>query len=98
MPQWTAFPHLGQYRFTADSVSRHWLRLHAGDAEPLPADECVVQAWVLLHNGDFEGATAAGLAAGGRGVTVQAPRDANARPIDAMERLAVELARAELTE
>ena len=70
MAPWTAFPQLGEFSHDAASVTRDWARLHAGDAEPLPADPAVLQAWVLFHNGDFHRAFEAGLAAGGAGVTV----------------------------
>jgi tetratricopeptide (TPR) repeat protein len=70
MPKWNAFPHLGDYRFDAGSVTRDWGRLHAGDAEPLPQDPLVLEAWVLLHNGEFQQAREAGLKAGWDGVTV----------------------------
>src|SRR5690606_13652586 len=70
MAPWTAFPHRGEYRFDADTVTAQWARLHAGDAEPLPADPAVVAAWVLFHNGDFEQAREAGLQAGPAGLTV----------------------------
>ena len=39
MARWTVFPNAGEFRFDADSTRRLWSRLHAGDAEPLPADE-----------------------------------------------------------
>jgi tetratricopeptide (TPR) repeat protein len=70
MGQWTAFPQLGEYQYDEASVARQWHRLHAGDAEPLPADPRVLQAWVLFHNGEFEQAMQAGLAAGEGGITV----------------------------
>jgi tetratricopeptide (TPR) repeat protein len=70
MAKWTAFPHLGDYSWTAASLKKSWSRLHAGDAEPLPQDADVLQAWVLFHNGEFQRATEAGLATGGPGVTV----------------------------
>jgi len=70
MPKWTAFPRLGDFRHDAGSVARDWDRLHAGDAEPLPGDADVLAAWVLFHNGEFQKAHEAGLAAGGAGVTV----------------------------
>ena len=70
MAQWTAFPQPGTWRHDAASVTRDWTRLHAGDAEPLPADGKVLAAWVLFHNGEFQQAAEAGLAAGGAGVTV----------------------------
>jgi tetratricopeptide (TPR) repeat protein len=70
MASWTAFPQLGEYQHDAASVTRDWARLHAGDAEPLPADPRVLAAWVLFHNGAFQEAAEAGLAAGGAGITV----------------------------
>ncbi|MDB5894733.1 MAG: hypothetical protein JWQ88_2264 [Rhodoferax sp.] len=70
MAKWTAFPHLGEYRYDAHAVARDWDRLHAGDAEPLPTDAAVLQAWVLFHNGEFQRAAEAGLQAGGAGLTV----------------------------
>ena len=69
MAKWTACPTSGQFQHDAASVARDWARLHAGDAEPLPSDPGVLRAWVLFHNGEFQLATEAGLAAGGAGVT-----------------------------
>lgn len=70
MAHWTRFPHAGTYAFDAHSLPAHWARLHRGDAEPCPDDSAVLHAWALFHNGDFEQAAAAGLAAGGAGITV----------------------------
>ncbi|MEJ5991381.1 hypothetical protein WG902_15360 [Ramlibacter sp. PS3R-8] len=70
MAKWTAFPYAGAYQHDAKSVADAWAVLHAGDAEPLPADPAVLQAWVLFHNGAFQEARDAGLAAGGAGATV----------------------------
>ncbi|HSH89287.1 MAG TPA: hypothetical protein VK996_04840 [Ramlibacter sp.] len=70
MGKWTTFPHLGDYAFDAGSVKKQWARLHAGDAEPLPKDAAVLEAWVLFHNGEFQKAAAAGIDAGGDGITV----------------------------
>lgn len=70
MAKWTAFPHAGEYRFDAASLARAWGRLHAGDREPLPADPGVLQAWVLLHNGEFQQAMEVGIGAGSAGITV----------------------------
>lgn len=70
MAQWTAFPHLGAYRFDARSVTEQWAQLHAGDAEPMPQDADVLRAWVFLHNGDFQQAAETGLRAGDAGLTV----------------------------
>lgn len=70
MAKWTSFPHLGDYCFDAASVRAQWVRLHAGDCEPLPENESVLEAWALLHNGEFQRAAEAGLALGGAGLTV----------------------------
>ena len=69
MAKWTPFPHAGDYQFDAASVKKHWARLHGGDAEPCPKEAAALEAWALFHNGDFEKAAAAGLAAGGAGLT-----------------------------
>ena len=67
MAKWSAFPHdAADYT----SLRKNWDRLHAGDAEPLPADAKVLAAWALFHAGEFEKAVAAGLKAGGAGITV----------------------------
>ncbi len=70
MAKWTAFPHAGDYAFDAAGVKKNWTRLHAGDAEPLPSDPAVLQAWALFHSGEFQKAFEAGLKAGGSGITV----------------------------
>jgi tetratricopeptide (TPR) repeat protein len=70
MAKWTPFPHLGDYVFDAASVKKNWARLHAGDAEPVPKDPAVLEAWALFHCGDFQRAAEAGLKAGGAGVAV----------------------------
>jgi tetratricopeptide (TPR) repeat protein len=67
--RWTAFPHpAAAYRFDAATLRTRWERLHLGDAEPLPADDAVVAAWLLFHAGDFEKAVDAGLTAHARGM------------------------------
>lgn len=70
MAKWTAFPHLGDFHFDSGGVRRHWVRLHAGDAEPLPQVPEVIEAWAFFHNGEFQRAAEAGLKAGGDGITV----------------------------
>ena len=70
MAKWTAFPQIGEYEFDAASLKRNWIRLHTGDAEPLPVQADVTDAWVLFHNGDFQKSVQAGLKAGGAGITV----------------------------
>jgi tetratricopeptide (TPR) repeat protein len=70
MAKWTAFPHAGEFHYDAASLKKHWGRLHAGDAEPLPADTDALEAWALFHNGEFQRAAEAGLACGDGGITV----------------------------
>ncbi len=54
MAKWAAFPRPGEYQFDAASVTKHWARLHAGDAEPCPQDRAVLEAWALFHSGEFQ--------------------------------------------
>ena len=71
MAKWTAFPHdATDYSYEAAALKKHWARLHAGDAEPLPSDAKVLAAWALFHAGEFQKAVEAGLKAGGAGITV----------------------------
>jgi len=71
MAKWTAFPHdAADYTHDAAALKKHWARLHAGDAEPLPTDAKVLAAWALFHAGEFQKAAEAGLKAGGAGITV----------------------------
>ncbi len=71
MAKWTAFPYANaEYVQDAGALKKHWARLHAGDAEPLPKDEQVLAAWALFHAGEFQGAFDAGLKVGGAGITV----------------------------
>ena len=71
MAIWTAFPHdAANYSYDTFSLKKHWVRLHAGDAEPLPADAKVLAAWALFHAGEFQKAAETGLKAGGAGITV----------------------------
>jgi tetratricopeptide (TPR) repeat protein len=71
MAKWTAFPYdNADYLYDPASLKKNWARLHAGDAEPLPKDDKVAAAWALFHAGEFEKAAAAGVKAGGAGITV----------------------------
>jgi tetratricopeptide (TPR) repeat protein len=70
MAKWTPFPQLGEFRYDAESLAAAWPRLHAGDAEPLPREPLLLHAWALFHNGLFEEAVQAGLAAGPAGAAV----------------------------
>jgi hypothetical protein len=67
---WAAFPYADKsYQHTAATLKKSWERLHQGDAEPFPRDAGAVDAWIHYHAGDFAGAVAAGLAAGGAALT-----------------------------
>ena len=71
MAKWAAFPYANAgYTYIAAELKRRWARLHAGDAEPWPAEEKVVAAWALFHAGEFRKAFDAGLKARGAGLTV----------------------------
>lgn len=71
MAQWSAFPYdAARYRYSEAALKAHWPRLHAGDAEALPAQQAVRAAWALFHAGEFQAAHAAGLKCGGAGITV----------------------------
>ena len=54
MAKWTAFPHAGEYTHDAASLHKLWGRLHAGDAEPMPGDARVLEAWALGDGSDNE--------------------------------------------
>jgi tetratricopeptide (TPR) repeat protein len=68
MAKWTAYPY-DLFDLDAAAVKKQWARLHAGDAEPLPKDAKVLEAWVLFHRGEFQKAFDAGLKAAGAGIT-----------------------------
>ena len=71
MAKWTAFPYDDtDYSLSAAALKKDWARLHIGDAEPLPKEAAVLAAWALFHAGEFEKSQAAGLKAGGAGITV----------------------------
>ena len=69
MAKWTAFPY-PLYPFDAAALKKQWPRLHAGDAEPLPKDAKLLEAWALFHAGEFQNAHDAGLKLGGSGITL----------------------------
>jgi tetratricopeptide (TPR) repeat protein len=68
--RWKPFPHPAKgYVYAGEALKKSWERLHRGDCEPFPKDKAVQEAWRLFHAGDFGEAVAAGLAAGGAGIT-----------------------------
>jgi hypothetical protein len=58
------------FDYDAAALKKVWPQLHKGDAEPFPKAAAVLEAWRLFHAGDFKAAMAAGLKAGGDGITV----------------------------
>jgi len=70
MTPWTPFHYKGEYAFDTQRVKKYWAQLHAGDLEPLPEDDTVLNAWALFHGGEFQKAAEVGLQAGQQGTTV----------------------------
>ena len=70
MAKWTVFPYTNDFNFDSVSLTKNWARLHNGDAEPLPSDGRLLEAWALYHNGEFQEAVDAGLKLGTAGVTL----------------------------
>ena len=68
--KWKPFPHPAKaYQYAGEALKKNWERLHRGDCEPWPKEKAVQEAWRLFHAGEFGEAVAAGLSAGGAGVT-----------------------------
>jgi len=68
--KWKAFPHPDKaYAYAGPALKKSWDVLHRGDCEPFPKDAGAQEAWRLFHQGKFAEAVAAGLAAGGAGIT-----------------------------
>ena len=70
MNPWTPCPDRCLSSFDTDRLRRHWAQLHQGDAQPWPEDAALLEGWRLFHEGAFEAATQAGLAAGGAGMAL----------------------------
>jgi len=69
MGRWSSFPYdNASYRYSAAALKKHWARLHAGDAEPWPAEAALRAAWALFHAGEFRAAYDAGLQAAAEGL------------------------------
>ena len=68
--KWKAFPHPARaYAYAGDALKKGWDRLHRGDCEPFPRDKAAQDAWRHFHAGEFAEAVAAGMKAGGAGIT-----------------------------
>lgn len=68
--KWRPFPYPNKaYAYAGEALKKHWARLHRGDCEPWPKDKGAQEAWRLFHAGQFAEAVAAGLRAGGAGIT-----------------------------
>lgn len=67
---WTKFPHKDQFSYTPVTLKKAWERLHKGDAEPLPKDGSVIEAWIAFHAGEFQRAMELGVKAGVDGMNV----------------------------
>ncbi len=68
--RWKAFPHPDKaFTYAGEALKKAWEKLHRGDCEPFPKDTGAQEAWRLFHQGKFAHAVAAGLAAGGAGLT-----------------------------
>ena len=68
--KWKPFPHPAKaYQYAGEALKKNWERLHRGDCEPWPKEKAVQDAWRHFHAGEFGEAVAAGLSAGGAGVT-----------------------------
>jgi len=68
--KWKAFPHPAKaFAYPGEALKKNWARLHRGDCEPYPKEAAAQDAWRRYHAGDFAEAVAAGMKAGGAGVT-----------------------------
>src|SRR5258708_15932032 len=68
--KWAACAHPPKaYTCAGDALKKNWEKLPPGDCEPCPKDSGAQEAWRLCHQGRFADSVAAGLAAGGAGVT-----------------------------
>ncbi len=68
--KWVTFPHPSKtFTYSGEQLRKNWEKLHRGDCEAFPKDAAAQEAWRLFHQGDYEGAVAKGLAAGGAAIT-----------------------------
>jgi tetratricopeptide (TPR) repeat protein len=68
---WAPFPYPDPaYTYDRPRLKAAWSALHAGDLEPWPDNEQVLDAWIAFHAGDFESAARQGLDAGMCGYAV----------------------------
>lgn len=68
---WSRFPYPDDsFNYSPVSLKKAWKGLHAGDVEPWPKEEPLIEAWIAFHSGQFEQATKLGLAQGTSGYAV----------------------------
>ena len=68
--RWKPFPHPSKsFLYAGEALKKRWAELHRGDCEPYPRAAAVQEAWRRFHQGGFGEAVAAGLEAGGAGIT-----------------------------
>ena len=55
MANWNPFPHDNTaFEYSGGALKKAWSRLHAGDREPYPQTEELVEAWRSFHRGEFQ--------------------------------------------
>ncbi|BFM15331.1 hypothetical protein R50073_15140 [Maricurvus nonylphenolicus] len=60
------------FDLSGGELQKHWIKMHAGNLEPFPAEAAVQDAWRAYHEGRFAEAVALGKQAGGRGLIAAA--------------------------
>ncbi len=52
--KWAVFPYARKtLQYPGNKLVQAWDELHRGDAEPLPEDSAILEAWRRFHAGDF---------------------------------------------
>lgn len=64
MENWAAYNGT-KFDYSGDKLTTNWDKIHAGNLEPLPTDEAVLDVWRSYHQGQFAEAYEKGLAIGG---------------------------------
>lgn len=71
MDNWTSY-YGDTFTFSADKLRQVWDTLHAGNKQPLPTDDRLLQAWRAYHEGRYLDAYTLGQEQGGEGLIVAA--------------------------